>query len=66
MTTNSLPVSRLVNVGLVVTPQAVQAPSLNTGLVLGTSTIIDTVQRMRIYNSLTAVGTDLVQQQKNI
>jgi hypothetical protein len=57
MTTN-LPVSRLINVGLVITPQAIQAPSLSTGIVLGTSPVIDTVQRMRIYNSLTAIATD--------
>jgi hypothetical protein len=56
--TINLPVSRIINVGLVITPQAIQAPSLSTGLILGTSTIIDTVQRMRIYNSLPAIATD--------
>lgn len=56
--TVGLPVSRLVNVGLQITPQAVQAPSLNTGLVLGTSTVIDTVQRMRQYATLGAIATD--------
>jgi hypothetical protein len=54
----NLPVSRLVNVGLVITAQAVQAPSLNTGLILGTSTVIDTVQRLRTYATLTAVAAD--------
>lgn len=58
MTTTNLPVSRLVNVGLVITPQAVQAPSLNTGLVLGTSTVIDTKTRMREYASLPGVAAD--------
>jgi len=57
MTVN-LPVSRLINVGLVITPQVTQAPALNTGLVLGTSTVIDTVTRMRVYNTLAAVGAD--------
>lgn len=54
----NLPVSRLVNVGLVITPQAIQGPSLSTGLVLGTSTVIDTVQRLRNYATLAAVATD--------
>jgi hypothetical protein len=54
----SLPVSRLVNVGLVITPEAVQAPSLNTGLVLGTSTVIDTATRMREYADLTEIAVD--------
>jgi hypothetical protein len=57
MTTN-LPVSRLVNVGVVITPQAAQAPSLNTGLILGTSTVIDTVTRMRVYSTLLGVAND--------
>lgn len=57
MATN-LPVSRLVNVGVVITPQAAQAPSLNTGLILGTSTVIDTVTRMRIYSTLLGVAED--------
>jgi Protein of unknown function (DUF3383) len=56
--TINLPVSRLINVGLIITPQAVQAPSLSTGLVLGTSTVIDTVQRLRVYNLLSAIATD--------
>ena len=58
MTATNLPVSRLINVSGVITPQAVQAQSLSTGLILGTSTVIDTVQRMRIYNTLAAVATD--------
>lgn len=56
--TQNLPVSRLVSVGVVITPTAVQAPSLNTGLVLGTSTVIDTTTRMRIYATLAAVAAD--------
>lgn len=57
MATN-LPVSRIIGVAVVITPAGAQAPQLNTGLVLGTSTVIDTVQRMRSYASLTAVGQD--------
>lgn len=54
----NLPVSRLVNVGVVITQQVTQAPALNTGLVLGTSTVIDTVSRMRVYNTLAGIATD--------
>jgi Protein of unknown function (DUF3383) len=54
----NLPISRLINIGVVITPQLVQGQSLSTGLVLGTSTVIDTVSRMRTYNTLAAVGVD--------
>src|SRR5208282_338863 len=54
----NLPVSRLVNFGAVITSQAAQAPNLSTGLVLGTSTVIDVVQRMRSYATLAAVAAD--------
>ena len=54
----NLPISRLVNFGAVITPQGVQAPTLNTGLVLDTSTVIDVVSRMRTYDSLDAVAAD--------
>lgn len=54
----NLPVSRLINFGAIITPQAIQGQSLNTGLVLGTSTVIDTVSRLRNYNTLAAVAAD--------
>lgn len=54
----NLSISRLVNFGLVITPAGVIAPQLNTGLVLGTSNVIDTVQNFRTYDSLEAVGLD--------
>lgn len=54
----NLPISRLVNVGVVITPQGAQAPSLSTGLILGTSTVIDVVTRMRVYATLAAVAAD--------
>src|SRR5579872_3472426 len=56
--TINLPVSRLVNVGVIITPQGAQGPALNTGLVLGTSKVIDTVTRMRTYATLAAVAAD--------
>ncbi len=58
MSTINLPVSRLINVGAIITPTGAQAPSLNTGIVLGKSAVIDTVQRLRTYGSLTAVAED--------
>lgn len=58
MTATPLPIQRLVNTQLVITPTGIQAPALSTGLVIGTSTVIDTVQRMRNYLTLTSVATD--------
>lgn len=58
MTTQSLPVSRLVNVSVNLTPLAAQSQNLNTLLVLGSSDVIDTEERRRIYNSVDAVAAD--------
>jgi Protein of unknown function (DUF3383) len=55
---NSLPVSRIVNVAVVLTPAGAQAQSLSNLLLLGTSTIIDTLERNRRYSTLTEVATD--------
>jgi len=55
---NALPVSSLVNVTVNLSPSLAQAPNLNTCLVLGTSTVIDTVSRMREYASIAQVATD--------
>lgn len=54
----TLPISRLINVTVNLAPAAAQSQSLNSLLIMGPSTVIDTVQRMRAYNSLTAVGVD--------
>ncbi len=54
----NLSVSRLVNFQSVITPQGVQAPALNTGLVIGTSAVIDVVTRMRVYQTLAQVAAD--------
>jgi len=58
MTTQSLPISRLVNVSVNLTPLAAQSQNLNTLLVLGSSNVIDTEERVRIYNSTDAVAAD--------
>ena len=55
---NTLPVNRIVNVSVVLTPAGAQSQSLSDLLILGTSTIIDPVERYRTYGSLTAVAAD--------
>lgn len=55
---NTLPVSGVVAVSVQLTPAGAQAQSLSNLLVLGTSAIIDTVERYRTYSSLSAVASD--------
>lgn len=54
----SLSVSRIINVGVQLTPAAAASQSLNTALFLGVSGIIDTTERYRSYASLPAVALD--------
>lgn len=56
--TQKLPVSRLVQTSLQLTPVASPSPNLSTLLILGTSPVIDVTQRMREYADLTEVGQD--------
>ncbi|MGA4275576.1 DUF3383 domain-containing protein [Ralstonia nicotianae] len=56
---NTLPVSRLINVAINMSPQAAQGANLNTLLIMGASSVIDTGERFRAYASAAAVGTDL-------
>jgi hypothetical protein len=58
MTTAQLPISRLIQGTVNLSPNAAQAQNLNTELILGSSPVIDTSSRMREYLSLTAVGAD--------
>lgn len=53
-----LPVSRLINVTVNLSPTAAQAQDLSTLLILGSSDIIDTVERLRTYASIEAVAAD--------
>lgn len=55
---NKLPVSRIVAVSVSLTPAGAQAQSLSNLLLLGTSTVIDTVERSREYATLTELATD--------
>lgn len=58
MSNSSLPISRLVKVDVTLTPQAAQAQNISTLLILGTSLVIDTNQRIRLYETLAAVAAD--------
>lgn len=53
-----LPVSRLINVDVNLSPNAAQAPNLNSLLIIGSSDVIDTQTRIVSYSSLAAIGTD--------
>jgi hypothetical protein len=58
MPSSNLPISRLINVSVVLSPAAAQAQDLSTMLLLGGSDVIDVVERMREYTSLDAVAAD--------
>lgn len=55
---NGLPVSRLIKVGVNLTPSAAQGQNISSLLILGSSTVIDPIERMRSYGSLDAVAAD--------
>jgi hypothetical protein len=54
----SLPISNLINVSVNLSPQAAQMQNISDALILGNSQVIDTIQRIREYTSLTAVEID--------
>lgn len=53
-----LPVSRLVSVAISLTPPAPSVEDIDTILILGSSNIIDTTQRMRTYGDINSVAGD--------
>lgn len=55
---SNLSISRIVSVNVVLSPLAAQAQDLSTLLVLGTSDVIDVVQRLRTYTSAESVAAD--------
>ncbi|WP_079218930.1 DUF3383 domain-containing protein [Herbaspirillum robiniae] len=55
---NGLPVSRLINVTINMSPAAAQGADLNTALILGATAVIDTAERMRAYGGIDEVGED--------
>lgn len=58
MSSLGLPVSRLINVSVNVSPAGASFQNFNTALIVGTSTVCDLTQRLRTYTSLTQVATD--------
>ena len=56
--TSTVPVSRIVAVSVTLTPAGAQAQSLSNLLLIGISTVIDTVERTRDYTDLAGVATD--------
>lgn len=56
--TDGLPVSRLINVSVNLTPQLASFPNFNTCLLLTDSDVIDVTERLREYSSVTEVATD--------
>jgi hypothetical protein len=55
---NDLPISRLINVGVNLSPLAAQAQNLSTLLMLGTADVIGVTERIRTYSTAAAVATD--------
>ncbi|QKS60894.1 DUF3383 domain-containing protein [Cupriavidus gilardii] len=55
---NGLPVSRLIDVTINMSPLAAQGANLNSALILGASAVIDTGERMRSYGTIDAVASD--------
>lgn len=58
MTAPTLPISRLINVAVNLSPAAAAAQDLSTLLVLGSSQIIDPFERYRRYTSIAEVAAD--------
>lgn len=58
MTTAQLPISRLIQGTVNLSPNAAQAQNLNTELILGSSPVIDVNSRMREYTGITGVAAD--------
>jgi len=55
-----LPVSNLVNVSVSLSQTPAQGQNIDTMLIVGSSNVIDVVQRMRTYTSLNAVAVDFL------
>jgi Protein of unknown function (DUF3383) len=58
MTNSTLSINRLINVGVNLSPLGAQAQNISTLLVLGSSSVIDVVERYRAYTSLSGVAAD--------
>lgn len=56
--TNALSINRLVDVSVNLSPTAAQIQNISTLLILGSSDVIDVVERFREYDGIDAVATD--------
>jgi len=56
--TKALPISRLVNVQVNLAPAAAQMQDISTLMILGSSSVIDMVERWRSYTGIDAVAAD--------
>lgn len=57
----ALPISRLINVSVQLSPALAQQANFNSCMILGTSPVIDVTQRLRTYSSLSDIGADFGQ-----
>jgi len=55
---NGLPTSSVVNVQVIMSPTAAATRNFGSLLILGSSSVVDTTERMRLYTSLDDVATD--------
>jgi hypothetical protein len=58
MSNNTLSISRLIKVSVSLAASAAQSQNINSMLILGTSTVIDTVSRIRSYTTIEEVAAD--------
>ena len=58
---SALPISRLVNVSVNLSPIAAQMQNLSTLLIMGSSEVIDVVERLRNYSTVAEVAADFWQ-----
>jgi hypothetical protein len=58
MSNNTLSISRLIKVSVSLAASAAQSQNINSLLILGTSTVIDTVERIRSYTTIEEVAAD--------
>lgn len=59
--TIGLPISKLISVSSTLAAAAAQAINFNSLLILGDSNVVNVKDRLRLYSSLTAIGTDFGQ-----
>lgn len=55
---NQLPISRLIHVSVNLTPAGASTQDISTLLILGSSTVIDTKERIRTYEDIASIASD--------